>query len=46
VISRLSETPGQIRHSGGRHGADTAAVFGELGIKAAELAQLRADRIV
>ena len=46
VISRLSETPGQIRHSGGRHGADTAAVFAELGVKADELAILRADRVV
>ena len=46
VISRLSETPGRIRHSGGRHGADTAAVFAELGIKADELALLRADRVV
>jgi crotonobetainyl-CoA:carnitine CoA-transferase CaiB-like acyl-CoA transferase len=46
VISRLSETPGRIRHSGGRHGADTAAVFAELGVKAAELALLRADRVV
>jgi crotonobetainyl-CoA:carnitine CoA-transferase CaiB-like acyl-CoA transferase len=46
VISRLSETPGQIRHSGGRHGADTAEVFAELGVKADELATLRADRVV
>ena len=46
VISRLSETPGRIRHSGGRHGADTAAVFAELGVKADELAMLRADRVV
>jgi crotonobetainyl-CoA:carnitine CoA-transferase CaiB-like acyl-CoA transferase len=46
VISRLSETPGRIRHSGGRHGADTAAVFAELGVKADELALLRADRVV
>ena len=46
VISRLSETPGQIRHTGGRHGADTAAVFAELGVKADELAMLRADRVV
>ena len=38
VISRLSETPGRIRHAGGRHGADTAAVFAELGVKADELA--------
>jgi crotonobetainyl-CoA:carnitine CoA-transferase CaiB-like acyl-CoA transferase len=46
VISRLSETPGRIRHSGGRHGCDTDAVFAELGIKAAELAVLRADRVI
>ena len=46
VISRLSATPGQIRHSGGRHGADTAAVLAELGVKADELAMLRADRVV
>ena len=46
VISRLSETPGRIRHSGGRHGADTAAVFAEIGIKADELEQLRAERVV
>ena len=35
VISRLSETPGEIRHAGGRHGADTAAVLAELGVDAA-----------
>ena len=46
VFSRLSETPGRIRHSGGRHGCDTAAVFAELGVKAEELATLRADRVV
>jgi len=46
VISRLSETPGKIRHSGGRHGCDSDTVFAELGVKPAELAQLRADRVV
>lgn len=46
VISRLSGTPGEIRRSGGRHGADTAEVLGELGVPAAELARLRQDRVV
>ena len=46
VISRLSETPGRIRHTGGRHGCDTAAVFAELGVRPDELARLRADRVV
>ena len=46
VLSRLSETPGRIRHTGGRHGCDTDAVFAELGVKPDELALLRADRVV
>ena len=46
VLSRLSETPGRIRHTGGRHGCDTATVFAELGVKPDELALLRADRVV
>jgi crotonobetainyl-CoA:carnitine CoA-transferase CaiB-like acyl-CoA transferase len=46
VVSRLSETPGEIRTTGGRHGADTDAVLAEVGISAAELAQLRADGVV
>ena len=41
VISRLSETPGEVRHSGGRHGEHTAAVLGELGVGVEELARLR-----
>ena len=46
VISRLSETPGEIRHAGGAHGADTAAVLAELGVDAGELARLRAEGVV
>ncbi len=46
VISRLSETPGRILHTGGRHGCDNAAVFGELGVKPAELALLREERVI
>ena len=32
VVSRLSETPGEIRHAGRAHGADTDAVLAELGV--------------
>jgi crotonobetainyl-CoA:carnitine CoA-transferase CaiB-like acyl-CoA transferase len=46
VVSRLSETPGEIRSVGGRHGQDTADVLAELGIGAAELARLRDDGVV
>jgi len=46
VISRLSQTPGEVRTTGGRHGADTEAVLGELGVSPAELEQLRADGVV
>ena len=46
VISRLSETPGEIRTSGGRHGADTKAVLAELGVSAEELERLRAEGVV
>jgi crotonobetainyl-CoA:carnitine CoA-transferase CaiB-like acyl-CoA transferase len=41
VISRLSDTPGEILRAGGRHGADTESVFGELGVASDELARLR-----
>jgi crotonobetainyl-CoA:carnitine CoA-transferase CaiB-like acyl-CoA transferase len=46
VISRLSETPGEIRTTGGRHGADTDAVLAELGVTADELDLLRREGIV
>ena len=46
VVSRLSETPGGIEHAGGRHGRDTAAVLGELGVEPAELEQLRESGVV
>ena len=46
VTSRLSDTPGEIQHSGGRHGRDTAAVLGELGVGPQELARLRDEGIV
>jgi crotonobetainyl-CoA:carnitine CoA-transferase CaiB-like acyl-CoA transferase len=46
VVSRLSETPGEVRHTGGRHGEDTAAVLGELGLLAEDIARLRGDGVV
>jgi crotonobetainyl-CoA:carnitine CoA-transferase CaiB-like acyl-CoA transferase len=45
-ISRLSETPGEIRHAARRHGADTDKVLGELGIGPDELARLRSEGVV
>ena len=46
VISRLSETPGQIEWTGREHGRDTAAVLRELGLDDAGVQQLRENRIV
>jgi crotonobetainyl-CoA:carnitine CoA-transferase CaiB-like acyl-CoA transferase len=46
VIARLSETPGEIRSSGGGHGADTQAVLAELGVTAPELEELRGQGAV
>ena len=46
VISRLSETPGEIRHAGRRHGADTEAVLAELGVGTERLERLRREGVV
>jgi crotonobetainyl-CoA:carnitine CoA-transferase CaiB-like acyl-CoA transferase len=46
VIARLSATPGEVRHSAGKQGQDTEAVFEELGIGVAELGRLREDGVV
>jgi crotonobetainyl-CoA:carnitine CoA-transferase CaiB-like acyl-CoA transferase len=46
VIARLSATPGEIRHAGGRQGEDTEAVFEELGIGNAELERLHTQGVV
>jgi crotonobetainyl-CoA:carnitine CoA-transferase CaiB-like acyl-CoA transferase len=46
VISRLSKTPGEIRHAGRRHGADTEAVLAELGVGTERLERLRQDGVV
>jgi crotonobetainyl-CoA:carnitine CoA-transferase CaiB-like acyl-CoA transferase len=46
VVSRLSDTPGEIRHAGRAHGADTAAIFAELGVGEDELERLRGEGVV
>jgi crotonobetainyl-CoA:carnitine CoA-transferase CaiB-like acyl-CoA transferase len=46
VLARLSETPGEIRWSGRKHGADTAEVLGEIGVDAKQLERLRAEGVV
>ncbi len=46
LLFRLSATPGAIRWTGRRVGADTAEVLAEAGVSAAELDRLRASRVV
>lgn len=46
VMWRMSKTPGGIRHTGRRLGADTDAVLQELGYAAAEVARLREEGVV
>ncbi len=46
VLTRLSETPGEIRWTGRTHGADTAAVLAEVGVGADELERLRGEGVV
>lgn len=46
VLWRMSETPGAIRFTGRAHGQDTDAVLAELGVTAAERADLRDRGII
>lgn len=46
VPFRMSGTPGEIRFAGRGHGADTSAVFAELGLGQDEIADLRARGVV
>ena len=46
VVSRLSETPGEVEWPGREHGSDTNAVLSELGIATDEVERLRAQGIV
>jgi crotonobetainyl-CoA:carnitine CoA-transferase CaiB-like acyl-CoA transferase len=42
VLFRLSDTPGQVRHTGRGHGADTEAVLTDFGFSEHEVENLRA----
>lgn len=47
VTPKFSETPGKVRHAGGKIGADNHAVFvGELGVSEAEFASLQAEGVI
>lgn len=46
VPFRLSDTPGEIRHAGPRHGRDTDEVLGALGLTGPELAGLRERGVI
>jgi crotonobetainyl-CoA:carnitine CoA-transferase CaiB-like acyl-CoA transferase len=47
VLFRMSQTPGAIRFTGRAHGADTDEILSDrLGLDAAQIAELRAEKIV
>jgi crotonobetainyl-CoA:carnitine CoA-transferase CaiB-like acyl-CoA transferase len=46
VLFRMSDTPGEIRHTGRAHGADTDDVLREIGLTDAQVSELRARGIV
>ncbi len=47
VLFRMSATPGRIRHTGRKLGADNAEIFGKgLGLGAEELVRLHADGVI
>jgi crotonobetainyl-CoA:carnitine CoA-transferase CaiB-like acyl-CoA transferase len=46
VLARLTGTPGSIRWTGRRHGADTDAVLAEVGIAPDERDRLRAEGVI
>lgn len=46
VMWRMSETPGNIRHTGRSHGADTDTILHDLGLGDARIADLHAQNVV
>ena len=46
VMFRLARTPGEIRWAGRRIGENNEEVYGELGLSATELADLRQHKII
>ncbi|CAB4948029.1 unannotated protein [freshwater metagenome] len=46
VLFRLSDTPGQVRHTGRGHGVDTDTVLADFGFSADERASLRSAGVI
>ncbi|MGD9886164.1 MAG: CaiB/BaiF CoA transferase family protein [Reyranella sp.] len=46
VVPRFSETPGRVRHAGPTIGQHNDEVYGALGLSAAEIAGLRARKVI
>ncbi len=46
VVPRFSETPGAVRHAGPAMGQHNEEVYGRLGLSAAEIADLRARKVI
>ncbi len=46
VVPRFSETPGAVRHAGPAIGQHNEEVYGGLGLSAAEIADLRARKVI
>lgn len=46
LLFRMSETPGEVRHTGRGHGADTEVVLSELGLSAERIAALRHSGVI
>jgi len=46
VVPRFSETPGAVRHAGPAMGQHNEEVYGGLGLSAAEIAALRARKVI
>ena len=47
IVPRLSATPGKIRHTGRRIGADTKRILGELGgLTSAEISKLEKSKVI
>ncbi len=46
VVPRFSETPGVVRHAGPSIGQHNEEVYGGLGLTAAEIAALRARKVI
>ncbi len=46
VVPRFSETPGQVRHAGPAIGQHNDEVYGGLGLSAAQIAALKARKVI